>query len=104
MERFISYKKVAIDSITVELDSLSVYFSKQSLIREPAVHRITVAEEGRPDIIAAKYYGNWSYWWVVMVFNDIMDPFEELLAGSVITLPVEEDIILLVNKFKKQNL
>ena len=46
--------------------------------------------EGRPDLIANKVYGTPHLWWVILAANDIIDPFEELLAGKKIKLPIIE--------------
>jgi hypothetical protein len=46
--------------------------------------------EGRPDLIANKIYGTPHLWWVILAANDIIDPFEELLAGKKIKLPIIE--------------
>lgn len=42
----------------------------------------TVHDDERPDIIAAKYYGNSSYTWAIFYANDIFDPIEEWPLSS----------------------
>jgi hypothetical protein len=43
--------------------------------------------EGRPDKIANLFYSDPRYMWVVLMRNNIDDPFTELLAGNRIFLP-----------------
>lgn len=38
-------------------------------------------------LIAHRYFGEASLWWVVADFNDILDPFEDLVQGDVLRLP-----------------
>ena len=44
--------------------------------------------EGRPDLIANEFYGDSSYWWIICVANNISDPFEQLISGKLIKLPL----------------
>tara|TARA_R110002012_G_scaffold313996_3_gene526289 strand:+ start:1044 stop:1334 length:291 start_codon:yes stop_codon:yes gene_type:complete len=46
--------------------------------------------EGRPDLISYSLYGTTSNWWIICVVNDIFDPFEELIAGKKIKIPIME--------------
>jgi hypothetical protein len=36
-----------------------------------------ISDADRPDILAAKYYGNGSYTWAIFYANDIMDPLTD---------------------------
>ena len=46
----------------------------------------------RPDLISYDMYGTDSYWWMVMKFNGICDPFTELTSGVVLQIPSIEDL------------
>lgn len=48
---------------------------------------ITAAYSTKPDLIAYDFYGNTNYSWIVLQYNNIVDPNTELTAGSVIRLP-----------------
>jgi hypothetical protein len=50
-------------------------------------HQLKSGEEGRWDLISYKYYKTVSYWWLICLANDINDPFNSPLAGSVIRIP-----------------
>lgn len=49
-------------------------------------HEVLMEEENRLDIIADKYYGNASYWWILAMGNDFVDPFY-VKAGTIIRIP-----------------
>lgn len=44
--------------------------------------------EGRPDLISNNLYGTPKYWWIICVANNISDPFEQLIAGKKIKIPI----------------
>ena len=42
--------------------------------------------------IAFDYYGSQDYWWVVCLFNGILDPIEDFVPGLALQLPSLTDI------------
>lgn len=54
------------------------------------VFEISTRTEFRPDLISYETYGVAIYAWMVMQFNNIVDPNLELTAGTRITLPSPE--------------
>lgn len=42
----------------------------------------TVTEGERPDTIAYDYYGDSNYWWVVLLSNDIIDPYYDWVLSQ----------------------
>ena len=44
--------------------------------------------EHRPDLISDIFYGTPEYWWLIMVYNNIDDPFEGLNVGDQIKVPI----------------
>jgi len=48
--------------------------------------------EGRPDTISEEIYGTSDFKWVVMMYNDITDPFSELSAGTLLNYPDVEEM------------
>lgn len=46
----------------------------------------------RPDLISVSVYGSDVYWWMIMKFNGVCDPFTELVTGSVIDIPSISDL------------
>lgn len=48
-------------------------------------YRVT-GNEHRPDRISMDIYKNFQYWWIIMVYNDILK-VEDLVAGLTILFP-----------------
>jgi hypothetical protein len=42
---------------------------------------------GRPDLLAHAFYGDTRLKWVIMQYNDILDPSAELIAGRILLMP-----------------
>ncbi len=43
--------------------------------------------EARPDLISNIFYDTPGYWWYVMQYNGITDPFEQLKSGDTLNIP-----------------
>lgn len=54
--------------------------------------------EGRLDLITTLFLGEPRYWWVVAMYNNILDPHEEVVAGAVIHIPPLEKVRALFNR------
>jgi len=54
---------------------------------DDTVFTIPLSMEGRPDKISYLFYGDPRYMWVILMRNNIDDPFSELLAGNRILIP-----------------
>lgn len=53
-------------------------------------YEIKTSEENRIDIVAFKFYKEERYKdliWVLMLYNNILDPYEELSVGTVLYIP-----------------
>lgn len=42
----------------------------------------------RPDLISNVFYGTPAYWWLILLANNVPDPFEGLNEGDQILIPV----------------
>ena len=49
---------------------------------------IPAGYEHRPDLISQVYYKTPNYWWMILLFNNIKDPFEGLNTGDRIFIPI----------------
>ena len=56
-------------------------------------HIVELREEGRPDLIALKYYGNHADTDLILKFNGISNPFS-MSEGDVIDIPVIQERFL----------
>jgi hypothetical protein len=48
---------------------------------------IPVGYEHRPDLISNVFYGTPNFWWLILSYNNINDPFEGLNVGDTILIP-----------------
>ena len=46
----------------------------------------------RPDLMAARILGAQELWWVLLKYNDIDDPWNELYPGQVLKIPDDNAI------------
>jgi len=54
---------------------------------------LTTQDIGRPDLLSLRLYSVPDYWWVILKFNNICDPFNELSdTGQYISAPDVKDI------------
>ena len=44
--------------------------------------------EHRPDLISNIFYKTPEYWWLILLYNNIDDPFEGLNVGDQIKIPI----------------
>lgn len=49
-------------------------------------HIVTAQQIGRPDLIANQYYNDPTLYWVILLANDIIDPFI-IDGGTVLRIP-----------------
>lgn len=61
------------------------------LDKEPIYHVVDMKEEGRLDIIATTYYGDPSYYWMIAIANNIIDPFV-VKANTILVIPFIENL------------
>jgi len=48
---------------------------------------IPVGYEHRPDLISNLFFGTPVYWFLILEYNNIVDPFEGLNVGDIIKIP-----------------
>jgi len=64
--------KTSIDVVTNIMSKFS--FEQQLKDNSTVFYEYNIQESDTPEIIAHKYYGNPEYHWIVLLFNDIIDP------------------------------
>jgi hypothetical protein len=82
--RYRIYKQIAdTQNNTVYLESINpVELSSSGEI----FHSVEDSEENRLDIIAKKYYGSASMYWVIAMANNIIDPMS-VFKGTILKIP-----------------
>ncbi len=86
----------------VELTNILRRFKVKSSVKErvDVYHEYEIQSGDRPDTIAEKYYGSSAYAWLVLHFNDIIDPvfewplfhydFEQYIKGKYGSIPTSQ--------------
>jgi hypothetical protein len=86
------------------LDYLSArYLNIKFIVPARSSFVVTQAYEANAPGIAFDFYGSADYWWVVLLFNDIIEPLEELVAGKVLQLPGLADVNAFLSLKESQN-
>ena len=57
------------------------------VITEYQVGYVPTGFEHRPDLISEVFYNTPNYWWLLLLYNNISDPFEGLNVGDRILIP-----------------
>jgi len=82
------------------------WWERQSIQKHDSdiYHIVTKRGEGRPDLISYDVYENAYYAWVIMQYNSIVDPTEELVKGKRLRLPTSSRLKLnIVNRNFNKN-
>lgn len=60
----------------------------------------TIEEQfaGRIELISYAFYAEARYWWVIAQYNNILDPFSEIVPGRVLYIPSLERLQLLLSQ------
>ena len=70
------------------MDLLSAqYLEALRNVRQADQWTISDPFASRPDLIANKFFGTPEAWWVICMYNGIVNPLKELTTGRVILIP-----------------
>lgn len=72
-------------------DPLDSYFLRELTNLQSRGQYVVQSEVKRPDLISFRFYGTTEYWWIIMAYNNMLS-VEELVTGTVLEIPSEEDI------------
>ena len=79
------YHKATVDGNT-ELDYIRTPLPNMSLsLREK--FRVTSQYVGRIDLISYKMFNTFNLGWLILEYNDILDPYDEIVVGTVLNIP-----------------
>lgn len=82
---------VQVDGVT-ERDPLDTTMLDFRINGDPVIRRVQGDEILHDDLIAHRFYRNSRVWWVVMLVNDIVNPFSDLEVGMELSLPSGSDV------------
>ena len=72
-------------------DILTSSFVKQLRALKSAGSISVLSQEVRPDLLAYDIYGSTQYYWIVMIYNDII-AVEDIIIGTIIRYPNLNDV------------
>jgi len=91
MKRTNFYNIVTVNEIN-ELDFLWNSLSDFTLEYAVEYYRVVVQDSMRPDLISYRCYGTVEFWWLILVWNKIENPFTDLIEGMILQIPNKLDI------------
>ena len=50
------------------------------------------SDVGRPDLMSSRILGTQDLWWILLKYNDIDDPWNELWPGQILRIPDSDSI------------
>lgn len=68
----------------------SAFFSEIKTLKRGGDFTVA-AFENRPDLISFMIYKSTQYWWIILVYNDLVSP-ENLVPGMIIHYPALKDL------------
>lgn len=80
---------------TTEVSSFALeWWNKNPMPRDPSdlLYAMETKYEGRPDLLGYLFYGDPGLWWVIALYNGIIDPTEELITGKLLLIPLRERV------------
>ena len=98
MDRTLFYNKVTNDDIE-EYDHLHNNLSNFRTYYPIQYYRIESDDIMRPDLISYKVYDTIKFWWLIMMFNNINDTFNEMVVGTLLKIPNVLDIYSFYKKY-----
>lgn len=99
MKRTLFYKKFTTDGVE-ELDFLHNSLSQFKITYEPNYYRVDDADIPDPALISFRCYGTVEFWWVLLLVNEIQNPFIELTSGMILMIPSIIDIYDFQRKYR----
>jgi len=91
VRRTLFYKKFITDGVE-ELDFLYNPLSQFKMKYQPKYYRVDDSDIPDPGLISFKCYGVVDFWWIILLVNEIQNPFLELTVGMILTIPNVLDI------------
>lgn len=77
---------------TTEISDKLEWWERNKIARDSTdiVYTIESSYTGRADLIAAIFYGESHLWWLICQYNNILDPFSELIQGRILLIPSKD--------------
>jgi len=99
MNRTNFYHKEIVADVS-ELDFLHNSLSSFEMKYQPQYYRVTGPDIRRPYLISQRFYGSPSFWWLILLVNDISNPLCDMEVGELLMIPSRLDIYAFQKKFR----
>ena len=86
---FNKYSRFVGGGTTEVANAMIEWWERGIFSRDPTdiVYTVQNFYTGRPDLIANVFYNEVRYAWVICQYNNIIDPFGEIIAGRILLIP-----------------
>lgn len=101
MNRCNFYNTIVNDGVQ-ELDFLDGNLSEFIMQYAPSYYQVAQNDLLSPDLISYKCYGSSEFWWVIMLVNNLDNPFTSLVEGLILEIPNKLDIYEWQRKYQKR--
>jgi hypothetical protein len=65
----------------------SPVFDLISNVEAYTLHELTPEQVGNAPLLAYQVYGSEDLWWIILAYNAILDPEQELIPGKILRIP-----------------
>lgn len=92
------YSRYVGGGTTEVANNMIEWWERGIMPRDPTdiVYTVENFYTGRPDLIANVFYNEPRYGWVICQYNNIIDPFGEIVAGRILLIPTQARLPLLL--------
>lgn len=70
---------------------------------EPGTYMVVEEDLRDPTLISYKIYRTTSLWWLILMANEIIDPFKDLYLGRVLKIPPRDQALAVVNGLRTRD-
>lgn len=86
------------------LDYLAAsYTNMRQDVQSTVLHKVTENDATHPDLISFKYYEREDLWWIICMYNSIVNPLTELTVGKVLRIPNLVEVNNLLTQAEQQS-
>ena len=79
----------------------NIYFKNINYMSPDDVKEYVILEDDSWTNISYKFYNTYKLWWLICKFNNISNPFNELIAGKIIKIPSQEIVDSILDLIKE---
>lgn len=76
----------------------AAYVNLYDNVAQYSQYQVTEMEVGQPDLIAYNVYGQEQYDWIIMDFNGLVDPYNDMYVGQILRIPDLQQTLAYLNQ------